>query len=428
MDVAAPITVPVLPTASQAQRGLGPPKVSVCTVCETVVYETVYETPTTIVIPYNERVDYSNPLQGSGATLAWLGLLVGSTGASAYMLGADAIDTVAIQCIGGRGFERYCIYHSNFNLEKRWAGMNAAFGSDKEILPPEQTEMEVEVPRPLTRADYDQLLQCANRRLLAHLAPTSQIYNGLTVIPGVPANSHLVQRQVLPLWKWAARKHGVLRAGICYVLALLPVALIACARFCAGHDMVYESVFSIVFIAYSAYAAYQLDIQREITYIKVDENDVSPQHGALWANQLDRALTGPPFSADHAIHELATGQVRKESEKARTLLVPVMALKPRFGHDEHAKSRTTLFSDPFLRSFFLNNPFLLTKDRSHRWLGLYGIASILQALLQNRFAKAFLRDAKPYEVNWFRRIPGHIYREEFPRYRVRLKADSMLAM
>jgi hypothetical protein len=136
--------------------------------------------------------------------------------------------------------------------------------------------MEVEVPGPLTRADYDQLLQYANRRLLAHLAPASQIHNGLTVIPGVPANSHLVQRQVLPLWKWAAREHGVLRAGICYVLAFLSVVLIACARFCAGHDMIYESFFSIIFFAYLAYAAYQLDVQQAIAYIKVDESDVSP--------------------------------------------------------------------------------------------------------------------------------------------------------
>lgn len=138
------------------------------------------------------------------------------------------------------------------------------------------------------------------------------------------------------------------------------------------------------------------------------------------ADPLDRALTGPPVSADHAVRELATGQVRKESEKARTLLVPVMALKPRFGHDGHAKSRSTQ-SFPMLRSV-VNNAFLLTKDRDHRWLGAYGIAAILQAFLQKQFAKVFLRDAKPYEVNWFRRIPGHIYREEFPRYRVRLEA------
>jgi hypothetical protein len=65
---------------------------------------------------------------------------------------------------------------------------------------------------------------------------------------------------------------------------------------------------------------------------------------------------------------------------------------------------------------------MTTKYHDRRWFGAYGIAAILQAFLQKRFAKAFIMDAKPYEVNWFRRIPGHIYQEEFSRYRVRLEA------
>jgi hypothetical protein len=149
-DVGAPITVPVLPTAlaAQAPLGLGPPKLSVCT-----VYETVYETPTAIVTSYNKRVNYDNPLQGPGAILAWLGIIAGSIGNTAFIfLGVDTIDAVAIQCIGGRGFGRYCIYHGPIITENRWAGVKNAFGPDKEILIPEQTEMEARVPRPLTRA------------------------------------------------------------------------------------------------------------------------------------------------------------------------------------------------------------------------------------------------------------------------------------
>jgi hypothetical protein len=66
---------------------------------------------------------------------------------------------------------------------------------------------------------------------------------------------------------------------------------------------------------------------------------------------------------------------------------------------------------------------LITTDTHHHWLVAYGIAAFAQASLQNAYAKSFLAEATPYEVNWFRRLPNSDYREEFQQYRMRLEAD-----
>lgn len=189
--------------------------------------------------------------------------------------------------------------------------------------------------------------------------------------------------------------------------------IIALVRLSKGFSMVPELLYAIIFVVVSAYGGYLLDIKREVTYIQINENSVSQSLGALCVHTLNRATTGPPASAHQAVHEVATGHVRKNGN---TLLVPVMAFMPTVEYT----TAEWFFLFTNLRGPLLTISYLITTNPHHRWLAAYGIAAFTQACLQNAYAKSFLAEATPYEVNWFRRLPNDNYPEEFPQYRMRL--------
>jgi hypothetical protein len=333
---------------------------------------------------------------------------------AAVTVGVDASDTVAIQCIGGRSIGKYFVFNGTVQLSARYNGMRSAFPAEKEIFVPRQ--MGAVHHLNLITADYDRLLTSVDRRFQALLNPAAQVGLGLPANVGMPANQHLVEQMSFPIWKWSFRRKGVIKTLLCAFWALLPMPIIALIRLSKGFNLVPELLYAIISILVSAYGGYLLDIKREVTYIQIQENDVSQSLGALWVRTFDRATNGPPTSAHQAVHEVATGHVRRNGN---TLLVPVMAFMPTVEYS----TAEWFFLFTNVRGPLLAIGSLITTDTHHYWLVAYGIAAFAQASLQNAYAKSFLAEATPYEVNWFRRLPNSDYREEFQQYRMRLEVD-----
>ncbi|KAH7073149.1 hypothetical protein FB567DRAFT_537169 [Paraphoma chrysanthemicola] len=349
------------------------------------------------------------------ATPKGLGVLAATiANIAAVTVGVDASDTVAIQCIGGRSIGKYFVFNGAVQLSARYNGMRSAFQEDNEIFVPQQVGGISHLD--LRTADYDRLLTNVESRFQALVTPAARVNLGPHVFPGIPVNHYLVEKMTLPIWKWSFRRKGVITTYFCAFCALLPMLIIALVRLGLGFSMVPELLYAIIFALISAYGGYLLDVKREVTYIQIKENDISPSLGALWVRTLNRATAGPPTSAHEAVRNVATGHVRKNDN---TLLVPVMAFMPTFEYS----AAEWVFLLTNLRGPLLTMPYVMAADPHHRWLVAYGIAAFAQASLQNAYAKSFLAEAKPYKVDWFRRLPYDNYREEFPRYRMRLEVD-----
>lgn len=76
------------------------------------------------------------PLMGgfstSSAGLSWLIALLAEI--EALAAGVPAIDTVAIQCIVGRSFEKYFVFNGPINAGASYRGIQLAFGANREMV------------------------------------------------------------------------------------------------------------------------------------------------------------------------------------------------------------------------------------------------------------------------------------------------------
>ena len=378
---------------------------------------------------------------GSAASgLGWMISLFASTRALA--VGVEAIDTVSIQCIVGRSFEKYFVFNGPVDLRARYSGMQRACGCNREIMPSAQYSLDTPDEHALSVPEYNDLLECTQRRFHARFLESS---HGLHVVPWSPVNRLLdvgIESAVFPVWKWGLYKFGmfgIFRNAVGTAPALLPMPLVALARFLCGNSMVPELCYLIIFSAIAACGGYLLRIEREVSYIKVLQTDVSPKLKQLWIKTYNRAKLTPgdrpdqqipespigiskflPLigsatkpSATEALDEIVSGQVRKYS---KTLLIPVLSFSPTIKHPRVEK----IYAFSHLRALLLSLVCFMSTDTHVGWLLAYGFAAYVQASLQNIYAKAFLKEAKPYEVNWFRRYHGLTYQAELPQLRIKL--------
>ena len=124
-------------------------------VCQSVA-EYIPDSPTSCAST-TDAAATSSPGSGDDPSplYSWVGLFVSVAGAMCVTrVGLDASVTVAIQCMGGRSWGKYCIFNGTLDLKSRKEGMNIAFGADREIYPPRWLAGIME-HAPLSGPDYD---------------------------------------------------------------------------------------------------------------------------------------------------------------------------------------------------------------------------------------------------------------------------------
>lgn len=86
----------------------------------------------------------------------------------------------------------------------------------------------------------------------------------------------------LPVWKWGLDKFGIFGFLMGTAPALLPVPFVAATRFFSGHSMIPDVCYIFLFAVIAAYGSYLLEIRREVSYIRVQQSDISPTLRPLW--------------------------------------------------------------------------------------------------------------------------------------------------
>jgi hypothetical protein len=377
----------------------------------------------------------------SGSAASGVGWMIALFAISrALAVGVEANDTVAIQCIVGRSLEKYFVFNGPINSGARYRGMQRGFCANREIMRSTQSSYDTPHMRKLSVPEYNDLLECTQRRFDARFLEST---HGLHVVPWAPVNRLLdIDNALFPIWRWGLNKFGlfgIFRHAVGSAPALLPLPVILLARVISGYSILPELLYAIIFAAISIYGSYLLEIRREVSYIKVLETDVSPKLRPLWTKTYNRAKLIPakrpdqripdsptgifkllPLvgfavkpSATEVLDEIVAGEVRKDS---RSLLIPVLSFTPAI-EDPGAEK---VFAFTHLRALLLSLVYFMSADIHVWWLIAYGVAAYVEASLQNIYAKDFLKEAKPYEVNWFRRYPDLTYPAELPEYRVKL--------
>ena len=172
----------------------------------------------------NAPISANTPLSSDSAVTqssplpSWIGVLAAVVGAMSILtLGLDAHITVAIQCLGGRSWGKYCVFNGPLELESRYKGMKTAFGGDQEVYIPKWLAGELALP-PLSTADYDKLVAACDAKFRKRVGESMKVNNFLGI--------HII----LPVWRWSFTKYGYTFTILWGTFALLPMSIVAIAR------------------------------------------------------------------------------------------------------------------------------------------------------------------------------------------------------
>jgi hypothetical protein len=306
--------------------------------------------------------------------------------------GVDAIDTVAIQCINGRSFGKYCVFNGSIDLPHRYDGLKRAFDSDNEIFKPKRTGSRV-APPALTVQQYDLLVTAAiEKQMLRNENVNEWLKQGGA-------------SQQLPIWRWSIKERGRVMTFAWAFVALCPMWIIAIIRLWYRQNMLPELCFAFCYCLVTAYGGWLLDFKREVAYIRVPATAVTPMSNAPWVRLWQSAVDGWPVDGETALEDLAQGTVRKFEHD---LAIPALVLEPTVSFN----TAEAWFTIRYLRGILLALPSYFGWEGDQVWLTCYGIAALVQACFQQAYARSFVISAKGVGIVWFRRMPGHRYEEE----------------
>ena len=274
----------------------------------------------------------------------------------------------------------------------------------------------------LSQAQYDDLLQWADLRKDAWEKWRGKI-PCLPQPPHIAPNGFIIYKPVLPIlpiWRWAYQRYGMLPALFTGSLCMIPLFVLTLIGLALHRDVVVEIIHLLAFFSTALYCGCLLDVRRGIHYIKIESHNVSEEHRALWKRMFDEdASLGRPSTVKQALQELKLGKPRKhfaDCESGQQFLVlPVIGLTAKVPYHIF---EWFMFANIF-RGTILSLAYLYTGD--HVWFCLTGGVSILQASMQANVTSIFVAQAKAYRVHWFRRMPNFYYEEELENWRLDLR-------
>jgi len=330
-----------------------------------------------------------------------VGKILGAVAAhiASVTAGIDASTEVGTRCLGGRSLGQFFVFHSTFEGNSRYLGMQKAFGDDTEMF----RVVGFNPPRDLDSTDYDKLVNAA---LVA--ADVSVSAAGSSTEP----NPYLCMHANFPIIKWGRGIHHWLVTSLYTIVALGSMLGVAVLRWCSGSGRpgLPEVLYLVTFLVISGFAFYMLDVGREVCYIMISKNDVSHSMRAAWGDLKDVAHPGlpevqpgmPRTESKEAFEDLKRGQVRI---RGNILYVPVMAVRT-IVEDDLASWLLLLNDLPGL--LMLSGLFCLP-DTHLNWGVAYGVAAYIQSRLQHAVAERYIKDAKTRGVFWFRKLKGYDY-------------------
>ncbi|TDL21794.1 hypothetical protein BD410DRAFT_789176 [Rickenella mellea] len=297
--------------------------------------------------------------------------------------GIDASTEVAARCLGGRSLGQLFVFHSTFEFDCRYQGMRKAFGEETEIF-----RMVGSHSPSLESADYDKLVN-------ASFTTSSKPATLNTEEP----NRYLCVHANLPIINWGREVHLPLVTVVYTVVALGAMPAIAFTRCIIGVIGILEALYFVTFSIINGFTFFMLDVQREVCYIPITEEDVSASVRITLRGLTSRTPDGLPATTNGALQDLRRGSVRTHNG---TLHIPVIAVRTRVEDDPASWLLLLNLYGPVmsLGLFFL-------PDTHVNWGVAYGIAAYTQARLQRAVAERYVKDAKTRGVFWFRKSKHH---------------------
>jgi hypothetical protein len=310
---------------------------------------------------------------------AYLPHAIGAAAAIAAVThGVNPAHTVRTQCILGRSWGKYFVFHGLATIDDRYNVMQAAFGEDNELFRPRLVDGRYLI-YDLQTADYDELIDGAmeKRRLaLQNLRPNQWLYTRLQ----------------LPTWRWAYRRWVFFGMVFWGLVAYIWMPLVAGLKWYVTHAPPYEVlVMAVTFFTTEAYLGWMLDIsERYVRWIRVPESKVSPAKAKDWLRLYgaNHFIYDKPPSAEIALYDLQRGTARRLSRESadRVLLVPVMSLRPQVEYEAAKFGYLLMLS----RLAILSIP-AFTPNIPHNFALGYACAALAQAHLQKSYAAEFVR-------------------------------------
>jgi hypothetical protein len=201
-----------------------------------------------------------------GNQIRTIGKILGaaSTNIGAAIIGIDPSTEVAAQCIEGRSFGKYLVFHATPRVDSRYEGMRKAFGKKNEIF----RKPWLNDPRWLSTSDYDKLVEAAiNKRQSAEK-------NNV--------NERLVKSAPFHVIRWGLEGWGAYVASAYTSVSLLPMLLIALVRWILGENGAIDIIYAVAFVLIAVFNGLLTDIRREVRYIEVKKEHVSQNMKDKW--------------------------------------------------------------------------------------------------------------------------------------------------